>query len=91
MKEILNELKNENVVSLASIKDCKYDKRIIWNIFSMYFVLFVTNYITGLEDLETLIMLTSLNTAITMKIINANVFKLSKTDNSSDMSQQPRL
>ena len=37
MKEILNELKNENVVSLASIKDCKYDKRIIWNIFSMYY------------------------------------------------------
>ena len=36
MKEILNELENENVVSLASIKDCKYDKRIIWNIFSMY-------------------------------------------------------
>ena len=37
MKEILNELENKNVVSLASIKDCKYDKRIIWNIFSMYY------------------------------------------------------
>ena len=33
MKEILNELEKKNVVSLASIK---YDKRIIWNIFSMY-------------------------------------------------------
>ena len=35
MKEILNELE-KNVVSLAIIKNCEYDKRIIWNIFSLY-------------------------------------------------------